>query len=159
MEPNVRSGDQRPCAGPESSNDVPKPQPITNPLTPLSESLRVSLEALPDEALPILGPELFDQANRELNRSPQTRADNERSGQIFKAIDGYMRFFYRDEENRARHMYQNIVGLVYPCTKSDLERRRLNQAFEDGWASGELEFLASVLREDLGLYKGDLVVE
>ncbi len=132
------------------ASDTP---PATKPLTPLSESLRTSLGALPDDALSILGPELFDQANEKLNRRPLGREANERSGILFNAIDGHMRFFYRDEKSKARHMYQNIVGLVYPCSKSDAEKRRLNQVFEDGWASGEFEFLASVPREDLGLYK------
>ncbi len=68
-----------------------------------------------------------------------------------------MRFFYRDEKSSARHMYQNVIGLVYPCSKSDAEKRRLGQAFEDGWESGDLEFLASVPREDLGLYQGALI--
>ncbi len=148
---------------PSADSGLPKAPsespPITNALTPLSESLRASLSALSDDALSILGPELFEQANKELNRSPQMRAENNRNGTLFNAIDGYMRFFYRDEKSRARHMYENVVGLVYPCSKTDAEKRRLVQAFEDGWESGELEFLASVPKEDLGLYGGTLSSE
>ncbi len=132
------------------------PLPITKPLSPLSESLRASLSALPDDALSILGPELFDQANNVLNRRPQSRNANNQSGVLFSAIDGRMQFYYRDEKSRARHMYQNVVGLVYPCSRTDIEKRRLNRAFEDGWESGELEFLASVPKEDLGCY-GDVL--
>ncbi|KUJ79953.1 hypothetical protein AVO44_07210 [Ruegeria profundi] len=127
-------------------------QPTKNPLGPLSESLRASLGELPDDALSILGPELFDQANKELNRTAKRREANSLNGVLYNAIDEQMRFFYRDEKSRARHMYQNIVGLVYPCSKTDTEKRRLNQAFEDGWESGDLEFLASIPRADLGLY-------
>ncbi len=91
-----------------------------------------SLSALPDDALSILGPELFDQANNVLNHRPQSRNANNQSGVLFSAIDGRMQFHYCDEKSRARHMYQNVVGLVHPCSKSDAEKRRLEQAFEDG---------------------------
>lgn len=141
-----------PSADSEPLKASPESQPTIKPKDPLSESLRASLDALPEDALSILGPELFDQANKELNRSPQMRAENNRNGTLFNAIDGYMRSFYRDEKSRAHYMYKNIVGLCYPCSKSEVEKRRLNQAFEDGWESGKLEFLASVPREDLGMY-------
>ncbi len=105
--------------------DTSEPDPITKLLTPLSESLGDSLDTLPDDALSILGPELFDQANKELSQRPQSREANNRSGTLVNATDGYMRFFYRDEKSRARHMDQNIVGLVYPCSKTDAEKRHL----------------------------------
>lgn len=146
-----------PPESPSVDSEPPKaitetPQPTKNPLSPLSESLRASLSELPDDALSILGPELFDQANKELNRTAKSREANSLNGVLYNAIDEQMRFFYRNEKSRARHMYQNIVGLVYPCSKSDAEKRQLNQAFEDGWESGALEFLASIPRADLGLY-------
>ncbi len=150
LTPECTSAESEP---PKATPDSP---PITQRLTPLSESLRASLDALPDDALSILGPELFGQANKELNRWPQNRESNKRSGMLCNVIDGYMRFFYRDEKIRARHMYQNIVGLVYPCSKTDAEKRRLGQAFEDGLESGVLEFLASVPGEDLELYEDTL---
>ncbi len=53
-------------------------------------------------------------------------------------------------------MYQSVVGLCHPCSKSDDEKRRLNQAFENGWDSGELEFLADVPKKDLGFHEGVL---
>ncbi len=153
---DIEDDSRSPLVDSEPPKVTPDSPPITKRLTPLSESLRAALDALPDDALSILGLELFDQANTELNRWPQGRESNKRSGMLFNAVDGKMRFFYRDEKSRARHMYQNIVGLCYPCSKSETEKRRLNQAFEDGWESGELEFLASVPKGDLGLYTGSL---
>ncbi len=144
---------QSPSVDSEPPKALSESQPTKNPLGPLSESLRASLSELPDDALSILGPELFDQANKELNRTAKSREANSQSGVIFNVIDSRMRFLYRDKKSRARHMFQNFFGLVYPTSKSDPDKRCLGQAFEDGWESGDLEFLARVQSEDLGLHR------
>jgi hypothetical protein len=74
-------------------------------------------------------------------------------GMIVTVIDGRMAYLYRDERSRARYVFECILGLTWPCTKSFLEKRELYRRFDEGWATGELAFLSGVLLEDVESYR------
>lgn|GEM_PF-5648844 len=117
----------------------------------LSESLRASVEAT--APLYILGPDVFEEVSEEALRTFVHR-DNAREAGMHMLPD--LPYLFLDEKARALYVYKNIVGLVWPCHKPDLERRSLEQKFEDGWASGDLAFLAAVPESETDFYRETL---
>lgn len=111
----------------------------------LSVSLSASVAAC--GPLGIIGDDLFEQVMRELWVTERGRKESRRTGAII--LGGGLKPMFRDPEARASYVYKNIVGLVWPCALSEMERRRLENGFRNGWATGDLAFLAEVPFGDL----------
>lgn len=130
---------QTDCVDSEGASKASKPPYTPKPLKPLSDSLSVSVEACAPRY--VLGPELYEEAHAEIFKGHAAKALRTTSGVIHASAYNHP-FLFRDEKARAWYVFQNINGLVWPCTLVEFERKALQQEFEDGWASGELEYLA-----------------
>jgi hypothetical protein len=117
----------------------------------LSEPLRAAVEVT--APLLILRPDLFAEALGDLFSTAAGRAESEGKGMIY--VPG-LPFMYRDPEARASHLFDDLAGLCWPCTKGELERARLRKVFAEGWASGDLRFLAEVTFEQLDEHREEL---
>ena len=127
---------------------------LSNSTSGPKDPIKVALLAVASsDPLCILGPELFKEASQKLHRQRNTRELNEASGMLVATLDEKWHYFYRDPKARARYIFACLMGLTWPSTHDDLEKRRLYQRFEDGWLSGDFEFLSSVPWEDLELYR------
>lgn len=121
------------------------------------EALRAELSVeLQADPLAILGPDRFDQVSKGLLYRNDTRGEVANVGVIFTDVDGEMRFLFRDDKSRAGYVFKVIMGLTYPCEKTQAERHLLAQAFEDGWARSDLGFLSAVPLGDCEAYRGQL---
>jgi hypothetical protein len=117
------------------------------------DPLQVKLHEALKDPLCILGPEFFAEAVAGLFKRRIMIDETTNRGMIVTVIDGRMAYLYRDERSRARYVFECILGLTWPCTKSFLEKRELYRRFDEGWATGELAFLSGVLLEDVESYR------
>ncbi len=106
-----------------------------------------------NDPLRILGPDLFELAVTKLYRKSMTRDESRTNGMIFPRIGDRNPSFWRDRQARADYIYKCIVGLTWPCEYSQAKRQTLAKNFKDGWASGDLAFLADVSFGELDVYR------
>jgi hypothetical protein len=96
---------------------------------------------------------LFEEVIQELWTTETGRKESRRKGALLLVGEGIPPMF-REPEARAFYVYQNIMGMTWPSTLTDLEKQRLRVKFTEGWASGELAFLAEVpFGEELSVYR------
>ena len=125
--------------------------PAQNTLKALSDSLSAAVRA--SSPLHILGEELYEDVEEEMFRRKREQTASDNLGMIFNPNYSLpSSFLFRDPKARAWYMYQDIVGLTYPCDFDQIKRNQLKQAFERGWADGSLSFLSEVPLGDIKTY-------